>query len=217
MATPTIAAEELSSIARGGRLYDKWFVENKAAKPTADHSAYPKKGGEYGKDTSWRCKECHGWDGMGKDGAYSKGSHATGIKGVNAYWGKDAKAVAAIIRNPLHAYTDTQLSAKDVDDIALFVTKGMIDMTKYVDAANNKSKGDPARGEGYFNTLCAGCHGLDGKKVTTGPSLGSVASNGWEMMHKVMNGQPSEPMPSLRALEPQISADIVAHLQTLSK
>jgi len=26
-----------------------------------------------GKDT-WRCKECHGWDYMGVDGAYGSGS-----------------------------------------------------------------------------------------------------------------------------------------------
>ena len=214
---PVSAAEELSSIARGGRLYDKYFQENKTAKPTTDHAAYPKKGGEYGKDASWRCKECHGWDGLGKDGAYSKGGHATDIKGVNGYWGKAPADIAAIIRNPVHGYTEAMLSAKDVSDLSLFVAKGMPDMTKYVDAANNKSKGDGAKGEGYYNTLCIGCHGADGKKITTGPSLGSVASNGWEMMHKVMNGQPGEAMPSMRAFDPQVASDIVVHLQTLPK
>lgn len=216
-ALPAIAAEEMSAMSRGGRLYDKYFQENKSAKPTADHAAYPKKGGEYGKDTSWRCKECHGWDGLGKDGAYSKGGHHTGIKGVNGYWGKDPKEVAAIIRNATHGYTEAMLSAQDVSDLSLFVTKGMFDMSKYVEAGSNKSKGDGAKGEGYYNTLCIGCHGSDGKKITTGPSLGSVASNGWEMMHKVMNGQPGEAMPSLRAFDPQVSADIVSHLQTLPK
>ena len=78
-----MAAETESSIARGGRLYDKWFAENKAAKPGDDHPAYPHKGGKYGKDASWRCKECHGWDYSGKDGAYAKGGHATGIVGIN--------------------------------------------------------------------------------------------------------------------------------------
>lgn len=212
---PASAAEEMSAIARGGRLYDKHFQENKTAKPTADHAAYPIKGGQYGKDTSWRCKECHGWDGLGVDGAYSKGGHKTGIKGVNAYWGKDPKAVAAIIRNPTHGYTEAMLSAQDVNDLSLFVTKGMPDMRVFIDVATNKSKGNKEKGEGYFNTMCAGCHGLDGKKITTGPSLGSVASNGWEMMHKVLNGQPGEAMPSMRALDPQITADLVAHLQTL--
>jgi hypothetical protein len=32
-----------------------------------------------------------------------------------------------------------------------------------------------------------------------------------------MNGQAGEAMPSLRALDPQISVDIVVHLQTLPK
>lgn len=208
------AAETDSVIANGGRLYDKYFAENKTAKPTADHAAYPNKGGQYGKDTSWRCKECHGWDYKGKDGAYAKGGHATGIKGINGAAGKDPKEIAAIIRNPTHGYTEAMLSAKDVDALALFVSKGQVDMAKYVDAAG-KPKGDGAKGEAYFNTMCAGCHGTDGKKVTTGPPLGSVASNPYEMLHKVMNGQPAEAMPSLRALDPQIAVDIVAHLQTL--
>ena len=34
-----------------------------------------------GADT-WRCKECHGWDYAGKDGAYGSGDHRTGIVGV---------------------------------------------------------------------------------------------------------------------------------------
>jgi len=209
------AAEEQSAIARGARLYDKWFAENKTAKPEANHPVYPASG-KYGKADSWRCKECHGWDMKGKDGAYSKGSHVSGIAGITASAGKDPKAIAALLRDKNHGYSEAQLSAKDAADLALFVSKGQVDYyAKYVDQASNKSKGDKDKGEVYFNTLCANCHGVDGKKITTGPSLGSVASNGVEMMHKVLNGQPAEQMPALRALDHQISADLVAHLQTL--
>ena len=101
---PAMAAETESAIARGGRLYDKWFTENKAAKPAADHPAYTVKDGKYGKDTSWRCKECHGWDYMGKDGAYAKGGHATGIKGIGGANGKDPAAIVAMLRDK-HGYT----------------------------------------------------------------------------------------------------------------
>ena len=77
------AAETESAVARGGRLYDKFWAENKGAKPEADHAAYPHKGGKYGKDASWRCKECHGWDYLSKDGAYGTGNkHFTGITGI---------------------------------------------------------------------------------------------------------------------------------------
>lgn len=215
-ALPAQAAETESAVARGGRLYDKWFTENKAAKPTADHPAYTVKDGKYGKDTSWRCKECHGWDYRGKDGAYAKGAHATGIKGIQGAAGKDAAVVAALLRDKNHGYTEAQLSAKDAADLAQFVTKGQYDLAKYIDASN-KSKGSGAKGEVYFNTLCAGCHGVDGKKLKDAPPLGSVADNAAEMMHKLLNGQPGEAMPALRALDHQIAADIAVHLVTLPK
>jgi thiosulfate dehydrogenase len=211
-------AEEIeSSIARGARLYDKWYAENGATKPTADHPAYPHKGGKYGKDTSWRCKECHGWDYRGKDGAYASGGHATGIKGIAGAAGQEPAAIAAILRDKNHQYTEAMLSAKDVSDLALFVSKGQIDPAKYTDAATKKPKGTLVKGETYYNTLCAGCHGVDGKKIKDGPPLGSVADNVPEMMHKLLNGQPGESMPALRALDAQISADLALHLQTLPK
>lgn len=217
LAAPGIAAETDSAIARGGRLYDKYFAENKTTKPETDHAAYPNKGGKYGKDASWRCKECHGWDYLGKDGAYAKGGHASGIKGVQGFAGKDPAAIVAVIKNATHGYTDKQLSAKDMNDLALFIANGQIDMAKYIDATTKKVKGDPAKGEVYFNTVCAGCHGFDGKKVKDAPALGSVADNPYEMLHKVRNGQPSEGMPALRALDIQISLDIVSYLPQLPK
>jgi thiosulfate dehydrogenase len=209
------AAETESSIARGGRLYDKYFAENKTAKPDTDHAAYPHKGGKYGKDTSWRCKECHGWDYRGKDGAYASGGHATGIKGINGAAGKDPAAIVAIMKDAKHGYGDKQLSAKDMNDLALFVSKGQVDTTKYIDSAAKKAKGNVAKGEVYFNTICAGCHGTDGKKVKDADPLGAAAGNPWEILHKVLNGHPGESMPALRALDIQISVDLTSYVQTL--
>lgn len=213
LAGQAVGQETESAIARGGRLYDKFFAENKAAKPTADHPAYIKDG-KYGKDNSWRCKECHGWDYKGKDGAYAKGSHFTGVKGIQGAAGKDPAAIAALLRDKNHGYTEAQLSAKDASDLALFVSKGQGNLAKYLDPTN-KVKGDAGKGEAYFNTLCAGCHGTDGKKVKDGPPLGSVADNGAEMMHKLLNGQPGEAMPALRAIDHQIAADLALYLTKL--
>lgn len=215
-ATTTVAqaAEEASSISRGGRLYDKFWVETKADAPKTPHAAYPDKAGKYAQDSSWRCKECHGWDYKGKDGAYAKGGHATGIIGITGAAGKDPAAIVAILRNQTHGYDEQKLSAKDAQDLALFVSKGQIDMSQHIDYAAKKPKGDAAKGEGYFNTLCAGCHGTDGKKITNAPPLGSL-QNPQEMLHKVLNGQPNQPMPSLRLLAPQIAVDLVSHMMTL--
>lgn len=41
--------------------------------------------------------------------------------------------------------------------------------------------------------------------------------NPWEVMHKILNGQPDEKMPALRALDRQVTVDIMAHLTTLPK
>lgn len=212
---PALAAETESSIARGGRLYDKFFAENKTEKPDVDHAAYPHKGGKYGKANSWRCKECHGWDYRGKDGAYASGKHATGIKGISGAAGKNPSEIVAIFKDATHGYSDKQLSVKDMNDLALFVSKGQVDMGKYIDAKEKKAKGDAGKGEVYFNTICAGCHGFDGKKVKDADPLGKVAGNPWEMLHKVLNGQPDEGMPALRALDIQILVDIVSYLPQL--
>ncbi len=104
-----------------------------------------------------------------------------------------------------------------MEDLALFVSKGQINYDKFIDAATKKVKGNAAKGEVYFNTICAGCHGMDGKKIKNAPPLGSVANNPYEMLHKVMNGQPGEAMPALRALDPQVAVDIVSYLPQLPK
>lgn len=217
VALPSVSAETESAIARGGRLYDKFFAENKTTKPETNHPAYANKAGKYDKDASWRCKECHGWDYKGKDGAYATGSHASGIVGISAWAGKPTADIDAVMQNAAHACNDTHLSTADLNDLALFVSKGQVDMGKYVDAATKTAKGDIAKGEVYYNTLCAGCHGLDGKKIKDAPALGSVADNPYEMLHKVLNGQPGEAMPALRALDPQIAVDIVSYLPKLPK
>jgi thiosulfate dehydrogenase len=71
----------LADAVRGGKLYDRWWVVNGVPEPTGDHPLYPNNGQQSGSVT-YRCKECHGWDYKGLDGAYGSGSHFTGILGV---------------------------------------------------------------------------------------------------------------------------------------
>ena len=88
VAAPAVAAEEQSVMAEGARMYDKWYSVIKAEKPKKSHPAYPSDK-KYAKKpaANWRCKECHGWDYKGKDGAYGKGSHFTGIPEIRSYVG----------------------------------------------------------------------------------------------------------------------------------
>lgn len=208
-------------LAFGGRLYDNWFAELKVRPPKRIHPSYPKTGRKKGSST-WRCKECHGWDYKGKEGNYSSGSHTTGIRGIRAMVGKDPILVEKILRDSTHAYTPLQLSPIAVKALAAFVVNGQIDMSDWIDE-KAKAKGESGRGRVFFRTLCAICHGIDGQKMNFGTQIdpeyiGTVAKyNPWEVLHKIRNGQPGELMISLRALTLQQQADLIAYEQTLKE
>ncbi|MBC8209842.1 MAG: c-type cytochrome [Gammaproteobacteria bacterium] len=214
--TSSVAAVEIdSSIARGGKLYDKWYKVTGAEKPADTHPAWPASNTQKKGDVTHRCKSCHGWDLMGKDGAYSSGSYQTGIKGLTAMKGASNDQVIKTMQDSTHGYKG-KMSAQDLTDLANFVTKGQFDIDAVIDRNSKKAKGDIAQGERYFNTVCAGCHDKTGTKPKDMPALGGLATkNPWEIIQKIMNGQPDEQMPSMRAFDLQVSADILAYIQTL--
>jgi len=211
------AAEIESSIARGAKLYDKWYEVIDVDAPKESHSLYPADKAYAEKPKSnWRCKECHGWDYQGKDGAYASGKHATGIPGINGAAGASAESVIAILKGEEHGFGEL-LSDQDFTDLANFVSKGQVGMDGFIDRASKAPKGDAAKGEVYYNTICANCHGMDGKLPEEMKPFGAQMGNPWEVMHKILNGQPGENMPALRALDHQIIADIMSHMVSLPK
>ena len=212
----TAVADE-GTLARGGKLYDKWFKVIKAPKPTDTHMSWPKANTKKKGNATHRCKSCHGWDYMGKDGAYASGSYKTGIPGVRKFDGGDPAGVVAVMKDKAHGYSGKMADA-DMTAIAMFVTKGQVDMDKFIDRKSKKASGNVSKGKDYFNTLCVNCHGADGKLPKDMPPLGKLSNkNPWEVMHKILNGQPGEGMPGLRALPLQVTADVNAYLQTLPK
>ena len=212
------AADEISSIARGGKLYDKWYAVIGADSPGETHPAWPASNTKKKGSTTHRCKSCHGWDLMGKDGAYASGSYKTGIAGLGHLAGKSNASVIAAIKSPVHGY-DGKMSDQDFADLANFVTRGQIDMGAVIDGESKQARGgDKARGQAYYNTVCAGCHAESGKEPDDMPPLGQLSNkNPWEVLHKIQNGQPDEPMPAMRAFDLQVSRDILSYLQTLPK
>jgi thiosulfate dehydrogenase len=216
---PAAVADEIeSSLARGGTLYDKWYKVIGTRAPAKKAPAYPDSAKYASKPSStWRCKECHGWDYKGKDGAYSKGKHFTGVKGIQGMKGASAADIIAVLKDKNHQYGD-KMEAADLQDLANFVSKGQVDMDAYIDRATKNPKGNKAKGAGYFDTICIGCHSKDGSRPKDmDKSLGAQMGNPWEVMHKIMNGQPDEPMPALRALDRKVIVDIMAHITTLPK
>ncbi len=214
----TFAAEEVSSIARGGKLYDKWFKVIGAQKPKDTHPAWPASNTKKKGNATHRCKSCHGWDLMGKDGAYASGSYKTGIKGLKNMAGASNATVIATMKDSTHGYVG-KMSDQDFTDLANFVTKGQIDIDAVIDRKSKMAKGgDKAMGEAYYNTICVNCHGKSGKEPDDMPPLGKLShKNPWEIIQKVQNGQPDEDMPAMRAFDLQVSVDILSYLQTLPK
>jgi thiosulfate dehydrogenase len=182
-------------IARGGRGYDNFWVEYQLEVPQGMHASYPQ-GGKAGPSDSWRCKECHGWDYLGNQGAYRAGSHFTGIGGIASAQGKSVESITEILSNEIHRY-DQLLSPAALKQIAGFVAEGQIDMRQIIDYKSRGVASDPAQGKLVYNDICADCHGKDGREFNFAHDgepaeyIGTLASdNPWEALHKIRNGHP---------------------------
>ncbi len=208
--------QALASIVRGGRLYDNWIKEADKAVPERPHPAYPDSG-EFANDpnASWRCKECHGWDYRGRDGAYGKGKRYTGIKGIRHMANADPARIIAVLTDDTHEY-GRMLEYRDLQDLAAFVGKGQIDMDQFIDRPSRSAIGDGTKSLAFFATICATCHGMSGGKIGTMRPLGEIARrNPWESLHKILNGHPNRIMPALRVLDTPVLKNILAYIQTL--
>ncbi len=187
---------------RGGLLYDKWWTPLGLDAPEEDHPLWATQdtNARSGKDT-WRCKECHGWDYKGVDGAYGSGSHMTGFVGVFQMAGGDANEVLAALQgatNPDHDFS-TVMDEQALVDISLFIAEEIIDYDDVIDADKAAIGGDLELGEELYAESCADCHGPEGMaidfkaNVTKTQTISAVANgNPWEFLHKMRFGQPGE-------------------------
>ena len=154
------APATVASIAKGGRLYDNWMKETKAATPKDNQPLWASQttNTRNGADT-WRCKECHGWDYKGKGGAYSKGSHSTGFVGVyDAGNSKSQEQLVDILKGGTNARHDFSkvLDQDSLDSLAAFLSQSLVNETPYIDYATKKSiGGDTTRGAQLFAAVCA--------------------------------------------------------------
>jgi len=215
-----------SPITEGGRLYDKWWEALGMEEPPAgDHPLWATQttNTRSGGDT-WRCKECHGWDYKGKDGAYGSGSHLTGFPGVMDAQKMSAEELTGWLngtKNLDHDFS-AYMEEAQINMLVTFIQEGVADRSPYINA-DKTVNGDAKHGETFFNATCARCHGADGKTLNFGDEaepeyIGTVAvDNPWEAMHKGNFGQPGQHMPagSNMGWTMQDIADVIAYLQTL--
>lgn len=208
----------MTSVVRGGRLYDTWYKENGQEAPKDVHPAYPEALPQsINARTTWRCKECHGWDYRGRDGVYGQAEHRTGIVGIQGMADADPATIAAKIQDEQHAYGKL-LSPRDVADLANFVARGQLDMDIFIDRETFKARGDATAYVSHYHTICSPCHGPGGREVRTMPPLGRIAADDpWRALHGILNGHPGEPMPPLIALPHEAAVGILAYIQTLPR
>ncbi len=215
-----------ASIARGGTLYDNWWLATEgASQPTADQALWSTQSSNTlsGADT-WRCRECHGWDYQGAAGAYADGPHRTGFPGVLDAGGSNGTAeLVSILRGGDNADHDfsSVLSDEALEDLANFLSAGVIDERRLIDYDTKEVIGaDRSNGVRLFVESCSTCHGADGRKIDfgDGDGIGDRAyADPWKVLHKIRFGHPGTPMPRAVQLGRTVdqAVDILGHVQSL--
>lgn len=214
-----------ADIKLGGLLYDNW-PKIKNVKIYSSHPLYPFKNKKKGNIT-WRCKECHGWDYLGKDGSYSNNLHFTGIKGLYDARDKAPEELYAAITDKMSAHDFTKnlyLSVDDIWALVKFIREGLIDVNTIVSTLGI-ANGKLDRGRHLYWKQCAECHGADGKKIYFREDFEGTHGIGWEAiadpqetLHKIRWGHPGSDMPSMIAdknLSNKDTIDILTYCQTL--
>ena len=226
MAHTWASTAQAADAVRGGLLWDRYWSVNGATQPTGNHPLYPLGGPQSG-STTYRCKECHGWDYKGVDGAYGSpgGSHYTGIPGVFGTTLTTSELTDIITTTSVpngHGFGSYGLTDGDVDDLVAFIQTLVIDTDLYIDA-QGEFIGDPVQGQTNYDSVgaCAECHGAEGTAINFGAPadpewIGTIASaNPWELLHKIRFGNPGTIMPSWveDGGSDQVAADIGAYSQ----
>ncbi len=208
-------------LAAGGRIYDNWWEALDREQPEGTHPSYPAAGSQEGA-TTWRCKECHGWDYKGVSGIYRAGSHYSGIKGIDGAIGMDEAAIVSVLRSPLHGYTQDMIDDDELARVAAFASRGQVEMSAYIDLETREIVGgDIENGRAIFQTVCAACHGFDGRRLDWGDAdepayVGTEAvAAPDEVLNKILNAHPGVEMVNLRAFGAEAAGDVLRYVSTL--
>lgn len=208
----------LRFINEGGLLYDNWYVHLGTPAPTETHTGYTGIG-EQGA-ASWRCPACHGWDYKGDWGGDAEDRQPQGITGIRNMTYAPLESIVAVLKDNTHRFGG-RIPERAMTALAHFVAGGQIDMDQYIERDTRKASGDTERGARIYQTICARCHGVDGRFLNFNTAenpvfVGTVANrNPWRTLHKIRMGQPEVDMVSMLAFTTQDHVDVLAYSQTL--
>lgn len=216
-------------LVEGAQLYDKWYAVL-GAQPEGDMPIWSRQSSNSrsGAET-WRCAECHGWDYRGVDGAYASGSHKTGFPSLMILVPDlSEEQIVAHLKgeNDVQHDFSAHLDQASLQKVALFLKEGLIDDSKYIDAASLKViDGDLGHGQSLFDATCAECHGADGAKIVfrgegVEEYLGDVAHRDpYRFLHRTRFGVAGTTMPVGVTLgwTPADGRDVLAYAQSLPR
>ncbi|HSR46689.1 MAG TPA: c-type cytochrome [Anaerolineales bacterium] len=214
------------SVSEGGKLYDKWWTTVGLDTPDGDNPLWARQStNERSGGDTWRCKECHGWDYAGADGAYGSGSHFTGFPGVFGAQDKSAEELLQMLSGEVDADHDySAMGPEALTDLITFLKEALVDLAPVIDASAKAPVAfDAGHGQELYSSACTACHGEDGRTLNFGDDaepeyLGTIAvDNPWEFVHKVRFGQPGEGMPASEdtGWTLQDVLDVLGYAQTL--
>lgn len=217
---------QVGSIARGGRLYDNWWEETGLDAPMGENPLWSQQSTNTRTgSTTWRCKECHGWDYLGSEGINKSGSHQTGFPGIYDARSKSQGALIVQISGQANEEHNFSVIGEDsIADLVAFIREGLVDMRTLIDYESGEPlDGDPLHGQELYRSSCAICHGVEGRSLNFGDEqepeyVGTIAlNNPWEFVHKVRSGQPGSAMPAAidSGWSLQDLADLLAYSQDL--
>jgi cytochrome b len=213
-------------LSSGGRLYDRWYGALDVTPPQTTHPSWPAENRNLSGPETWRCKTCHGWDYLGREGQYASGPSASDAPSLMRAKNRTIEDIMLTLAGDKHRFTDGILSQDAKFRIALFLREGLHVARNHIDR-NGKVRGNPALGKAMFENVCAACHGFDGRQRKLGVSADPVyrgepmyvgtktATNPIEVLHKIRNGHPGAIMVSMRAFPMETAVNILAYAQTL--
>ena len=214
-----------ADLKNGAQLYDNW-LKITDAKPEGNNPLYPPEAKKSGK-SSWRCKECHGWDYIGNKGRYGKGSHYTGISGVFhvQLTGPDVLYSSLTSTDTKHNFSD-YLTKSQLWNLVKFLREGQAAIDPVIDE-QGQAKGDTVQGRALYEKYCSSCHGTDGNEIDFKSKKEGIQGVGWldndnpqESIHKIRWGHPGSDMPSMiidKELSEQEAIDILTYSQLLGR
>ena len=214
-------------VSSGGRLYDNWFVSLGVDQPTTRNPNFPAANTDVPDADTWRCKTCHGWDYLGRDGQYRNGPNATGIMGLTRAKTYQLDAIMTVLGSRTHGFTNDMLPEDAKFRLALFVKDGQHTTRNYF-GPNGEVRGNPSPGQGDLRERLRRVSRLrrQGARASAPRPISSfkgnplyvgskAVANPVEVLHKIRNGHPGAIMVSLRGFPIDQAVNVLSYAQTL--